>query len=1199
MNPFEKLPWLPYAIGGVTLSTLLVVFRGALGLSLMLVLLILLVLALVVAIVVLIRQLQQSQAAEAIEDSIASQADADIEKSTPGQLAEMEKLKEELLAAIDALKKSGKKGGEDALARLPWYMVIGPAQAGKSELIRRSGLSFPLTDGADNPRAVRGVGGTRGFSWWLAHEGVLLDMAGRTLATAAFDDSGDWVAFLQTLRRQRPEKPINGVIVVVAVDQIADQPEARIDSVARATRERLEELVHNLGVVFPVYVVFNRCDHVAGFAEFFEDMPAEERKAAWGATLSVERARANAAESLFDEEMGVLLAALSERRLPRMAAMPEALTRARAFAFPLQLERVRPALRRYLRTLFEAESTEDAPLFRGFYFTAAAQAGEPSDRVLQPAVRTLGLNVRAPEGFGVPRPGSWFVRDVFTEVVFPDAALAGLSQGARDRMRRRDRMLVGSFGAGVLAFTLLFAGLSCGNGALVTRTRRAAVEVAAQPDDAPIVKSLRALDRLRSGVAVIDSLVQKKPLWRRLGGYSGDRLDQPALELWAGQTVKVLVAPALRQMEIELRQLTDGNTGDFLHYYKLFRAWRLLSEPDQITVYDAELLAAEVQRVQQDQMSIGSATEDERREFPELVSRQMAFLAAHPEALKKVAHSYYRQADPVLTQRAAQRIRATWDAKKFYADMIQRAGLRLPHETFASLVGGNMWLQGSVDVPGAFTKAGWQKEIQPRIEDYRALMKRDRVLLDIYEQRPPDLANDLLGLYATDYSQHWAAFMNGVGLTGNLRGLPNVANMLEDIRGDKSPLFKLMRRVRTETQLGAAQGTPLVHVESDFVLLGRFFEARGDVGSGDQPEGDKGFMGWAQSKWQAVTHGKGASDVTNRYESQNVLYAKLLEAAQAEVKDAAGSGGDLAVIAGLISSGGDKGKALRGLAEFGPRFCSEYTTAAGAAPTERLLGLPVLGTRATVIKTSVAPAMAGNWSQMVVQPFQQTLAGKYPFAASGSDASIADFTAVFGPNGAIWKYYQANLVNFINEDGTPKAGGAPVPGEMVAFYRKAYEIRQAFFTLPDQAGVSFVASTTVPRIEGHFVNVGWVAFDCGGEHSTYTNGASQDYQLQWPGADPTAGAGLRVNARTQVDPSDRKSVPQPIMIDPILGEGPWGLFRLLDRAASVTDMGNEARATWVVPAGSSKLYVTWTLRAPSAHNPFRRGFLRLAPPAVH
>ena len=159
--------------------------------NILLVLLVVLVLVLIVGIVLLVRQLRQAQQAEAIESTLRTQADADIERSTPGELAEMQSLKDELLAAIETLKTSGKKAGEDALAKLPWYMVIGPAGAGKSELIRRSGLQFPLHDAANNPRAVRGVGGTRSFSWWLAHEAVLLDMAGRTLATAAFDDSGD------------------------------------------------------------------------------------------------------------------------------------------------------------------------------------------------------------------------------------------------------------------------------------------------------------------------------------------------------------------------------------------------------------------------------------------------------------------------------------------------------------------------------------------------------------------------------------------------------------------------------------------------------------------------------------------------------------------------------------------------------------------------------------------------------------------------------------------------------------------------------------------------------------------------------------------------------------------------------------------------------------------------------------------------
>ncbi len=1184
MSLLEKMPWLPWAIGGVVLVALLVACHFLFGLPWVLALLLLLVVALVAVIVVLIRQLRQSQAAEAIEQTITTQADADIEKSTPGQLAEMQRLKEELLAALETLKRSGKKGGDDALARLPWYMVIGPAHAGKSELIRRSGLHFPLTEG-DSPRAVKGVGGTRGFSWWLAHEAVLLDMAGRTLATAAFDDSGDWVAFLQTLRRQRPEKPINGVVVVVAVDQVADQPESKIDSLARATRERLEELVQNLGVVYPVYVVFNRCDRVAGFNEFFEDLTAEERKAPWGATLSLERARAHGAETLFDEEMEVLLASLSERRLPRMAAMPEAFSRARAFAFPLQLARVRPALRRYLRTLFEAERGGDSPPFRGFYFTAAAQQGEATDRVLQPAVRTLGLTVRAPEGGGASRPGSWFVRDLFTEVVFPDASLAAVSEGARGRLRRRDQVLLGGLGVALLASLMLFSGFSCANGALVGRTRRAAVEVANLPEDTPIVKSLHALDRLRSGVAVIDSLTHRKPAWRKLGGYAGDRLDEPALRLWAGQTVKVLVAPALRQMENELRQLTDSGQGDFLHYYRLFRAWRLLSDPDQITAYDAELLAGEVERVQSAQMSLGSATDEERRQFPALVSRQMAFLASHAEALKQVAGQYYRPADPVLTQRAAQRVKDTWNPKQFYADMIERAGAHVQPATFASLVGPSATLSDRVEVPGPFTKEGWEKQVRGRIADYGALVRRDRVLLDIYDQRPPDLAGDLQNLYAADYSARWAAFLDGVQ-TAPLRDMGEAAQMLKVLAQDDSPLFKLMKKVRDQTQLEVAADSPLARVGQDFALLRDFFATPG------------GGVNQAAGFLRRFLPKSNAPDATDRTQAPSVLYQSYLKGAHKQVAEGAQPGQKLSVISDLMASGDDKTNSLRALAAFGQQYCGRYGGAAGAAPTQRLLSLPVLGARAAVVSSAVAPALSGSWKQMVAEPFQRTLAGKYPFAASSSDASIADFAAAFGPKGYVWSYYQANLANYLNEDGSPKGGDVPVSGAMVAFIKRAYEIRQAFFSAGDQPALPFVVSTTPPRIEGHVVNVHWVAFDCGGEHVTYTMGPPHDETLDWPGSDPMAGAALRVNATTQPDPSNRKATAQAIPIDPKTGEGPWGLFRLIDQASSVTDEGGQAQVTWALPAGGSRLMVTWTLRGPSAHHPFKRGFLRISPPAT-
>ena len=1156
--------------------------------NILLVLLVVLVLVLIVGIVLLVRQLRQAQQAEAIESTLRTQADADIERSTPGELAEMQSLKDELLAAIETLKSSGKKAGEDALAKLPWYMVIGPAGAGKSELIRRSGLQFPLHDAANNPRAVRGVGGTRSFSWWLAHEAVLLDMAGRTLATAAFDDSGDWLSFLAMLRKQRPERPIHGVVVVVAIDQIADQPEARVDSIARAARERIEELVKNLGVVFPVYVIFNRCDQVTGFAEFFEDLGAEQRREPWGATLSLERARSFASEVLFDEEFGVLLASLSERRVSRMAAMPEAVTRARSFVFPLQFDRVRGNLRRFVRTLFEHESGADAPPFRGFYFTAAAQSGEPTDRVMQPAVRNLGLSVRQPEGFTPPHGGASFVRDLFTEVVFPDKALVTSSRGAQGTLKKRDRVLIGSFGLAFGVLTLLFAGLSCYNGAIVSRTRRAAEEVATRVrPDAPIVENLRALEKLRVEAHTLDSLrTAGVPIVRKLGGWSGDAVREPAVKLWMDRSVASVVGLAARQMEVDLRQQTDANTGDFLQYYFLFRAWRLLGEPTQITPDDADILANEVTRALQSRLSTGAASAEDRRRYPELVRRQMRCLCEHPDALAPLALQYRSVTDPDLVARASRRVHDTWASPQFYAQLIADAAHDSRPATFESLAGKSALMSGAVTVPGPFTKDGWANAVKPRIEGYRKLVKRDLVLQDVFQQNPPDLAGDLMNLYAKDYAAHWAAFLDGVSLRAP-NDMGSAAEMLANIAKGDSPMFKVLRAVRDQTQFGVAADAPLGRVQKDFAMLKDFFETSG--GGGDKA---MGFM-------QRLMPGKKEVDALDKTQSASAKYQFYLQQAQAAINKAAQPGAPAANIRNLIASGDDTTNPLRALAAFAGSFVTDYASAAGAAPMSRLLGSPIGGAKAAVVSRGLNPALAAAWKAQVYDPFMRTLGGRYPFAASREDASLNDFAACFSSKGYFWAFYTQNLAPYLNEDGSAKGPDVPVSGGMVEFLKKAYEIRQDFFAAGDSPKLDFTVSATPPRIDGPSLNVPWVSFDCGGARVTYNMGPQSENAMSWPGADPTAGAGVRANASTPIDPKHKpkKGESDAINVEAKTGEGLWGVFRLVDAAQSVTESGPSSTLTWSLAAGSSHLGVTWDLKGPTSRSPFARGFLRMSLPA--
>src|SRR5258706_920376 len=384
-----------FGVGGVTLATV-VYALGRMFKDILTVLLLVVILALIVVVVLMwLKQRKAAAGAAEIESTLANQADREIERSVPAQAADLQNMKADLLAAIEALKtsKSGLKGGGGALATLPWYLLLGPKDSGKGSLVRASGLNFPLKDSqGQGPRSVRGVGGTRTLEWWLSEEAVLLEMPGGLLKSAEYGDTDDWFSFLGVLKKQRPARPINGVIATVSLEQLADQPAPEIEKLGRRVRDRVVELNQHLGVTFPTYVVLTGTDRIAGFSEFFSELDGPKRAQAWGATIPVAEALARPADELFDAEFQTLTAALSRRWLSRMGGLPDGEQRTRVFAFPLQLERLRAPLRQLVKSLFDTGGTGERPLFRGFYLTSATPGGVAVDRVLPETASAIGLN---------------------------------------------------------------------------------------------------------------------------------------------------------------------------------------------------------------------------------------------------------------------------------------------------------------------------------------------------------------------------------------------------------------------------------------------------------------------------------------------------------------------------------------------------------------------------------------------------------------------------------------------------------------------------------------------------------------------------------------------------------------------------------------------------------------------------------------
>ncbi|MDO3379316.1 hypothetical protein M3027_14485, partial [Geoalkalibacter halelectricus] len=111
---------------------------------------------------------------------------------------EIEELQRKMNEAVATLKSSElgvNHRGSAALYALPWFMIIGPSAAGKTTLLRHSGLHFPYAEEGDID--IRGFGGTRNCDWWFSNEAVLLDTAGRYTTEPA--DHSEWKAFLALL----------------------------------------------------------------------------------------------------------------------------------------------------------------------------------------------------------------------------------------------------------------------------------------------------------------------------------------------------------------------------------------------------------------------------------------------------------------------------------------------------------------------------------------------------------------------------------------------------------------------------------------------------------------------------------------------------------------------------------------------------------------------------------------------------------------------------------------------------------------------------------------------------------------------------------------------------------------------------------------------------------------------------------------
>jgi type VI secretion system protein ImpL len=458
-------------------------------------------------------------------------------------------------------------------------MIIGPPGAGKTTAIKHSGLVFPFQ--GQGGGAVRGVGGTRNVDWWFTNEAILLDTAGRW--TSEQEDREEWLAFLAMLKRYRSRRPINGVLVAVNIAELIDGNEQTLETLGKKLRARVDEVMTQLQMVVPVYVLFTKCDLIAGFNEFFGEMKKSDRAQAWGATLKLDLDKSNPSK-LFDDEFELLRKQIHARSLKRLATERNREAREKIYQFPLEFAGVKRNLSEMLASAFAVNAFQGTPILRGFYFTSGTQEGRPLDRVLGRMGQAMGLRPPETAVQQVTESKSYFLHDVFMNVVFPDGSIAARTAGEL----RRQRLMRVAISGSALSLAIISAGPGVNsflNNREFLKTTLDRVKAADAVDwevRDKVAPKLDALDPLLERLKQIDRYKKSGiPVSMKWGMYQGDVVEGAAVAEYVKVMQNAMVKPVQKLLEDKIK-LFKGEK--YLQERTLLKTYLMLSDPEHLDV---------------------------------------------------------------------------------------------------------------------------------------------------------------------------------------------------------------------------------------------------------------------------------------------------------------------------------------------------------------------------------------------------------------------------------------------------------------------------------------------------------------------------------------------------------------------------------------------------------------------------------------
>lgn len=1083
--------------------------------------------------------------------------------------------------------------GRNALYELPWYLVLGQENTGKTSFINRSSQSFSLSNEikAGVRRSFADPDLAYDIDWWMGDEAVLIDPPGELVSQADVapvpetdvDASPDanapvqpaattpeparsaarvslppgaharlWAGLVDWLGRNRSRRPLNGVVLMVDLVTLLNQKASDRKALAILLRTRLAELSRHLGTRPPLYVVLSKFDLLNGFEPFFARLPRAVREDIFGFTFTLDSVHDYDAwlEELAERYDG-FIQRLNEQIFDAMGDAATMEAREALFSLVRQLAGMRPVLLGFLEEVLGSDRYITPALPRGVYFSSVYQQGLLCDAFVNAASQSYGLTKPTAHAKPSGRSVVYFAQQVFQRIIYPEAGLAG--DNLKVMADKRRTLMVG-FGVAALGCLLMGGGWYHYHDvnrqmamSVLEKSREFSAHKIDSGSDPTGRNLLQPLDQIRSAVAVVGDYRKAWPVVSELGLYQGRKIGPKVDEAY----LQLLSRRFLPELANGVMNAINGAPSGSNQQLAALRVYRMIEDRQNRRPPIVE-----------DWM-----TQQWQAAFPGQGSVQNG-LMRHLDYAMKYADAELPRNQARIAE-VQQRLRQIPMPQRVYMTMREQAGkilhspLDLRNEVgpaFDIVYKDPTATAGqdgaSTRIDPLLTAAGYHGYFAAHGKDYTDLAMIDRWTLgerqriDYSEADKQVLAERVRALYSSDYIDTWQRGLNQLEVV-DFNDLSQAVTVLGNVISPAAPLRRLVETVRDNTVLSppspgvAAAGQPRDTVKPvaanaitganvpQVAAIARPFAPLADllVAKGDKPS-----------------------------------YLDESMAAISRVHDTLKT----------VHDSPEPGKAA--LAVVLDRFALKGTDPIGNLQRVAV-GLPeplnrqvkkLADESSQVLLIEALKELERRWETDVYRYYQERLAGRYPFSPNSRiDASLEDFTALFGPQGRLAQFKEQYLKLFFDDNlealYSERRGGYLVRMDVLAQLEAADRIRDAFFNSRGALGVQFSIQplgltssrrSSVLSVEGQLIS--------------YSHGASNSVGLIWPN-----NLGDSTESRiTLVSAAGTSSG--------LAYRGSWSMFRLLSQARLDSATANSVDLSFSANDGAMRYRIT----AEKANNPF-------------